>query len=105
MSRSSGSSTVRNPTGKIQIFGCRGRQNFTGYCQPRVTRELDEADRILDSTSAGAVLNRADEQMASDVPVLPLYEIPLASAVRVTVRNLLSRSILLTNAENWWLER
>ena len=92
-------------TGKKEIFGCGGSENFTGYCQLRVTRELVEADRILDARQQARVLNGADEQMARDVPVLPLNEIPLASALRVTVKNFAQMFNPLTNSENWWLER
>ena len=70
-----------------------------------MTRELVEADRILDARKQARVLNGADEQMARDVPVLPLNEIPLASALRVTVKNFAQMFNPLTNSENWWLER
>jgi peptide/nickel transport system substrate-binding protein len=94
-----------NPTGKKHVFGCGGSQNFTGYCQRLVTRDLDQADRILDARQQARVLNRADAQMARDVPVLPLFQIPLATAVRETVRNVVQSLNPLTNSENWWLER
>ncbi len=93
-----------NPTGNT-IFGCGGSQNYTGYCQRLVTRDLDQADRILDARQQARVLNRADAQMARDVPVLPLNQIPLATAVRDTVRNFAQSLNPLTNSENWWLDR
>jgi ABC-type transport system substrate-binding protein len=93
-----------NPTGN-SIFGCGGSQNFTGYCQRLVTRDLDQADRILDARKQARVMNRADAQMAKDVPVLPLFQVPLPTAVRDTVRNFAQSLNPLTNSENWWLER
>lgn len=93
-----------NPTGN-SVFGCGGSQNFTGYCQRLVTRDLDQADRILDARQQARVMNRADAQMARDMPVLPLFQIPLASAVRNTVKNFAQSLNPLTSAENWWLER
>ncbi|MBA2641590.1 MAG: hypothetical protein H0U82_01520 [Actinobacteria bacterium] len=93
-----------NPTGNA-IFGCGGGQNYTGYCQRLVTRDLDQADRILDARQQARVMNRADAQMARDVPVLPLNQIPLPTAVRDTVKNFAQSFNPLTNSENWWLAR
>ena len=44
-------SWVGSPTPLVgqDVFGCGGDQNFTGYCQRLVTRDLDQADRILDA--------------------------------------------------------
>ena len=86
------------------IYGCGGSLNVTGYCQRLLTRELDQADRILDTAARGRVLNRADQQLAQDVPVIPLYEVPFVLALRQTVRNVVvSPENLFWNAENWWL--
>jgi len=93
-----------NPTGNA-IFGCGGGQNYTGYCQRLVTRDLDQADRILDARQQARVMNKADAQMARDVPVLPLNQIPLPTAVRDTVENFAQSLNPLTNSENWWLAR
>ncbi len=91
-------------TGTKNSLGCGGSSNFTGYCQRLVTRDLDQADRILDTGDRGRVLNRADRQLAKDVPVIPLYEVPYALALRQTVRNVVvSPFNLFWNAEDWWL--
>ena len=74
-------------TGRDEIFGCGGTLNFTGYCQRLVTRDLDQANRILDASQQARVLNRADRQMAQDVPALPLFQIPLPAAFRTTIHN------------------
>ncbi|MBA2297723.1 MAG: hypothetical protein H0W14_06750 [Actinobacteria bacterium] len=80
--------------------------NWSGYCQRLLTKELDQAERILDTAARGRVLNRADRQLAKDVPVIPLYEVPLVLALRERVRNVVvSPFNLFWNAENWWLER
>ena len=51
-------------------------------------------------------LNRADAQIAKDVPVIPLYQLPFPAAVKSYVRNLtLSPFNPLWSAENWWLQR
>jgi peptide/nickel transport system substrate-binding protein len=92
-------------TGIEDIFGCGGTDNFTGYCQRLVTRDLDQASRILDAGEQARALNRADTQMAKDVPAIPLFQIPLPAVLRANVRNFELSSNPLTNSENWWLER
>ena len=88
------------------IYGCGGPQNFSGYCQRLVTSDLDQADRILDADQRARVLNRVDRQLAKDVPVIPLYQVPFVLAYRDAVRNVVpSPNNLFWNAENWWLER
>jgi len=93
-------------SGKKNVFGCGSPLNWSGYCQRLLTRDLDQAARILDADERGRVLNRADRQLAKDVPVIPLYEVPTVLAIRKTVRNVVvSPFNFFWNAENWWLER
>jgi len=89
------------------LYGCGGDQNHIGYCQRIVTRDLDQSDRILDEVQRGRVLNRADAQIARDVPTIPLFEVPLVVAVRSTIRNFTPAGFIdpTWNAEDWWLER
>jgi peptide/nickel transport system substrate-binding protein len=94
-----------DPTGKELIFGCGGPLNYTGYCQRLVDDDLDQADRILDAHRQARVLNRADAQMARDVPVLPLFQVPEPTAVQDNVKNFAQFFNPLTNSENWWLDR
>ncbi|HLF94736.1 MAG TPA: ABC transporter substrate-binding protein [Planctomycetota bacterium] len=99
---------VRGPEPEVKpILGCGGPDNYTGYCQRLVTADLDQAERIFDADQQARVLNRADAQMAKDVPVIPLYLLPQNVALRSTVRNFgfsLNRvQNGLWNAESWWL--
>ncbi len=88
------------------VHGCGGSQNYTGYCQRLVTADLDQADRILDADQRARVLNRVDRQLAKDVPVIPLYQIPWVLAYPDTLRNVApSPENLFWNAEDWWLDR
>ena len=87
-------------------FRCGVPLNITGYCQRLVTRDVDQADRILDQDQRARVLNRADAQMARDVPVIPLLQPLLAAYVRSNIRNYVDRHpVNRWKAENWWLER
>jgi peptide/nickel transport system substrate-binding protein len=93
-------------SGQKDVYGCGGSGNFGDYCQRLVTKDLDQADRILDAGRRSVVLNRADRQLAKDVPVIPLYQFPNVLALRRTVKGVVvSPSNLLWNAEDWWLER
>lgn len=85
-------------------FRCQGPANNTGYCQRLVTHELDQAERIFDAAQYARALNRADVQMARDVPVIPLWNDPVAATVRSTIRGFVPMEPLVAwNAENWWL--
>jgi len=93
-----------DPYGRDDYFGCGGSDNWTGYCQRLVTRDLDQADRILDRAQQARILNRADAQMARDVPVIPLLQGLLAVYVRSNVRNFfMSFPGDYWKAENWWV--
>ena len=84
----------------------RSRGQLRGYCQRLVTRELDQARRILDARKQALVLNRADAQLARDVPIIPLYQTPFpARRHRERPQLRLSPFNPLATAEDWWLAR
>jgi peptide/nickel transport system substrate-binding protein len=96
-----------SPSSTADLFGCAGVQNYSGYCQRLVTRDLDQARRIVDRSRLAVVLNRADAQLANDVPVIPLVDRPVLAAFRSGVKgvNLATRAWNpFQNAENWWLD-
>ena len=81
-----------------------GASDYIGYCQRLVDADLDQADRILDTDRRAAVLNRADTQVARDVPVIPLYWGPLVAATARSVHGYVFHpSQPFWGAENWWL--
>jgi peptide/nickel transport system substrate-binding protein len=93
-------------SGLAGIYGCGGSQNLAGYCQRLVTADFDQSERILDEDQRARVLNRADRQIAKDVPVIPLFQFVLTAAFDARVRNYAMTPFNpLWNAENWWLER
>ena len=91
----------------MNFLRCGGVQNYTGYCQRLVTRDLDEAARVLDADQRARVFNRADARVAGDVPLLPLYHRPLIGAARATLRGYVPSGSFnpFIDAENWWLAR
>jgi peptide/nickel transport system substrate-binding protein len=88
----------RTTEGMADFYGCAGVSNFTGYCERGLTGELKEADRILDTGRRAELLNRADRQLAADVPVVPLFQPRIAAATAATLSGTRSRSW-----EDWWL--
>jgi peptide/nickel transport system substrate-binding protein len=58
----------------------QGFLNYTGYCSEEVTDLIRQTDTILDPDERAAVYNRANELIAQDLPVLPLYQWPLLFA-------------------------
>jgi peptide/nickel transport system substrate-binding protein len=96
---------VIDPTfGGGDVYHCGGGSNYTGYCQRLVTRDLDQAERILDERDRARALNRADAQMAKDVPAIPLYQPSFTWSHRTSLRNVvLFPHNPLAGTENWWL--
>jgi peptide/nickel transport system substrate-binding protein len=95
-----------SPATSGELFGCGGVNNYSGYCQRIATRDLDQARRILDAAQQERVLNRADRQLASDVPVIPLFDLPLAIVTRANIRGVgaSSPTELFAGVEKWWLD-
>jgi peptide/nickel transport system substrate-binding protein len=92
---------------QVDLYGCGGIQNLSGYCQRLVTKDLDQATRILDLARQAQVLNRADAQLARDVPVIPVVERAVFAAFSTSVRNVNLDTRAwnpFQNAENWWLD-
>ena len=87
------------------IYGCGGSFQLHRLLPAARDEDLDQADRILDAGQQARVLNRADAQMARDLPVLPLFQVPLRRPCRDTVKNFAQSLNPLTNSENWWRER
>jgi peptide/nickel transport system substrate-binding protein len=91
------------------ILRCGGTQNYTGYCQRLVDRDLDEAGRVLDVDQRARVLDRIDARVANDVPLIPLFHRPVIGAASGRLRGyaLVPSGPIdpFVGAENWWLAR
>lgn len=91
--------------GPLSLYGCQQPQN-NGYCDRLVTRDLDQATRILDDQRRLRLLNKVDARLATAVPAIPLYQGTSLFAFKATVRGVIRRngvSSYTWNAENWWL--
>ncbi|HLG08305.1 MAG TPA: ABC transporter substrate-binding protein [Gaiellaceae bacterium] len=94
-------------SGPADVFGCQQPSNFTGYCDRLVTRDLDQATRILDDQRRVRLLNKVDARLATAVPAIPLYQTTSLFAFNATVRGVVRNGVgrFTWNAEDWWLER
>jgi peptide/nickel transport system substrate-binding protein len=91
-------------TGPGEIFECQRPVNLTGYCDRLVSRDLDQATRILADARRVALLNRVDARLAKAVPAIPLYQLKGLFALDTTVRGVVPNGVgrFTWNAENWW---
>lgn len=97
-----------DPGLSVDIFRCGGPQNYTGYCNRQVSRDLRQSDLILDPQRRAALLNGVDAQLARDVPVIPLYQASYGVVLRPIIRGVVPADppdFLTWNSEDWWLER
>ena len=93
--------------GSKPLYGCSQHLNYAGYCQRLVTSDLDQAEKILDADRQAAALRRADARMAKDVPILPLFQLPVYAALADGTRGYVLYGHGgggLSGAENWWLD-
>ncbi len=88
-----------------QIFGCKGEDNYTGYCDSKVTTLLRRASVELRPSRRAPFLNRADAAMARDLPILPLFVKPGYVVYNARIRNVRWNPFdeVLWNAQEWWI--
>jgi peptide/nickel transport system substrate-binding protein len=61
----------------VSWLGCRKPSNNMTYCNRRVTQLLDRTDRTLNARQRAALFTQANQLMSNDVPVIPLYAVPV----------------------------
>jgi peptide/nickel transport system substrate-binding protein len=67
------------PDSKItsnSLYSCGGDQNYGHYCNSKATAAFNAATREFNVAKRNALLNRGDEQLAEDLPSIPLYNRP-----------------------------
>ena len=101
--------TSPDPGASADIWRCGGSANVTGYCDRLVTQEFVESQLIVGAEQRARALNRADRQMATHVPALPLFQNPSTTAFTgIRLQGFVNNPTLETvlwNSEDWWLER
>jgi peptide/nickel transport system substrate-binding protein len=97
-----------DPGGSVEIWKCKGAQNFTGYCNEEVTKLLDDSQAMLDNDERAAALNEADALMAQDIPTIPIYQKPTILAFNSTIHGMEDNATQegpTWNSEEWWIEQ
>jgi peptide/nickel transport system substrate-binding protein len=96
-----------DPRRAVLLWSCGGRDNAFGYCNRPVSHDLHASNRVFGQSARAALLNRADAQIADDVPALPLYQKPTFRAFKSAIRNVIDDPFgdTTSNAENWWLAK
>jgi peptide/nickel transport system substrate-binding protein len=89
------------------IWHSEGGQNHTKWSNAEADKLLDDASKELDTNKMLDLFNQADEIMAKDANVLPLYQKPVFIAVYadyVNVRNNPTAQGQTYNMEEWALK-
>lgn len=95
-----------DPFGGNSIVTCDGGLNEQSYCNEEVTRLINSTNSIVDPEERAAVYNEADALMASDLPILPLYQKPDIFVWRDNIGGVETNPTQwgpLWNAEDWYL--
>ena len=93
-----------DPAGWIDIYGCGGESNWKNYCNRKVTSLLRKSDASLVPKTRASLVNQADAIMATDVPVIPLYQKPTYFVFKTKLRGLVDNPTLqgpTWNTEFW----
>ena len=93
-------------SGLADVFGCQRPSNLSGYCSRLVSRDLDQATRIvLNDGRRERLLNNIDVRLAKAVPTIPLYQATGLFAFKTSIRGIVPNGAgeFTWNAENWWL--
>jgi peptide/nickel transport system substrate-binding protein len=65
-----------DPGGSTAIWSCGGGENWLGYCNKGVTKDLNDALTQLNVKKRNKDFENADKGMSNDVPSIPLYALP-----------------------------
>jgi peptide/nickel transport system substrate-binding protein len=99
-----GWTTSPDPAAYVPIWGCAGESNFSGYCNRKATRLMDEANSELNPQKRASLFQQADALMANDVPTIPMYSRPsplIWKSAILGMSNNPSLTGFAWNAEDW----
>ncbi|MGH9138540.1 MAG: ABC transporter family substrate-binding protein [Acidimicrobiales bacterium] len=91
------------PSIYTNIYGTDGEGNVGRYSNPEVDTLFAEADQELDSAVRAGLLDRIDEILWEDLPVIPLFQVPEVLAFDSAVLNVEHNGYqgFTTNANEW----
>src|SRR5919204_1087912 len=81
---------VTSPDSSFTVpwLACGKPSNNMTYCNRNVSRWLNQTDVTLNTKKRAALFNKADAQMAKDVPSIPLYAVPVIQVSKNSVKGL-----------------
>jgi len=79
--------------------GKNGSNNFTGFSFPELDKVMEESDQVLDFATRKPLLDRAQEILAEEAPVVFLYYRDSPWVVADSLKNFKGSG---TNLGNWW---
>lgn len=80
--------------GAQQLWLSNSGSNYGQYQNPAMDQLINKAAASTDVAAAAATLNQADEMLAADAYVLPLYQKPTLAAVQNNIGNVRNNSSL-----------
>jgi len=86
------------------LYGCHGSRNYTGYCSSNFDRLTTQALGQPDLDQHNNLLNKADQQLWTDLPAIPLYQSKAFVAVSPNVHGAtynLGEFTLYWNTASW----
>jgi peptide/nickel transport system substrate-binding protein len=88
----------------VSNFSCGNASNYTEYCNRTVTRWLAQSDRELNDGKRLALIKKVGKQLASDVPMIPLFQRPTYFVYKTSLSGLVDNPTSqgpTWNAERW----
>ena len=95
-------------SGAVQNWTTGQASNYGKYSNPQVDSLIAQSNSETDAQKAIDLLNQADQLMANDAYVLPLYQKPDFIAARDTIANIRGNSTLdgpVYNIQDWGLRK
>jgi peptide/nickel transport system substrate-binding protein len=74
-----------DPASNVELFKCEGDQNYTGHCNEEASEILEETNRAVDPEERAQLMNEAGSLLAQEIPILPLYQLPVVLAFNTNV--------------------
>ena len=92
-----------DPVGWDFVYTCDGSQNFKGYCSPAFDDLLTRSESEVSPSRRGTLVNEADAVLATDVPSIPLFQIPTFLGSRAAMHGVVDNVVEgpAWNVEEW----
>jgi len=93
-----------DPTYTVSIFSCGLPGNYTDYCNKKATSLLSKSDHQLNEKTRLKLIQQVGTILASDVPMIPLFQRPTYLVYKTSVHGVLDNASSQGpsfNAEAW----